>query len=188
MRRNICKHVMAILFLFFAAIAIPASKVNAENNVIANSVTIGSYTTEFDSIKSARGQNIKLAAEKIDKVIILPGQEFSFNKAVGPSTEKRGFKLAKVFINGEEHEGFGGGICQVSSTLYNAVMEAGLSISERHEHSKDVKYVPEGKDATASYGGVDFKFHNDSYYPIVIRAKTDGNKVTVDVEAVLGFE
>ena len=185
MRKNICKFMFAILALL---IAVPAFKLTAYTEIIATCETIGIYTTKFDSPKSARGKNIKLAAEKIDRIILEPGQEFSFNEAIGPASKMQGFKLAKIFIKGEEHKGYGGGICQVSSTLYNAVLQAGLDVTERHEHSKDVHYVPDGRDATASHGGVDFKFINNYTCPIVIRAYTFENEVTTAIEAVISFD
>jgi len=182
------KILSSIVFLCLAISVLPAFRLIANAEVIATCETIGTFTTEFDSPKSARGKNIKLAAEKIDRIIIESGQEFSYNEAVGPSTQKRGFKLAKIFIKGEEHKGFGGGICQVSSTLYNAVLEAGLEVTERHEHSKEVKYVPENRDATTSYGGVDFKFFNNLDCPVIIRAYTSGNTITTTIEAVISFD
>ena len=184
MRKNICKFMLLILVFLTV---IPAFKLIAYAEIIATCETVGIYTTKFDSPKSARGKNIKLAAEKIDRIILEPGQEFSFNEAIGPASKEQGFKLAKIFIDGEEHKGYGGGICQVSSTLYNAVLEAGLDVTERHPHSKEVFYVPEGKDATASHGGVDFKFINNFDCPVVIRAYTSENEVTTAIEAVISF-
>ena len=188
MRKNICTFMFAILMLITSVIAVPAFRLDAFAEIIAICETVGTYTTTFDSPKSARGKNIKLAAEKIDRIILEPGQEFSFNEAIGPASKAQGFKLAKIFVKGEEHEGYGGGICQVSSTLYNAVLEAGLDITERHEHSKDVHYVPDGRDATASHGGIDFKFINNYTCPIVIRAYTSENEVTTAIEAVIAFD
>jgi vancomycin resistance protein YoaR len=86
-----------------------------------------------------------------------------------------------VFNQGKESKGYGGGVCQVSSTLFNTAEKAGLEIVERHRHSKRVYYVPKGKDAATSYGGVDFKFKNTLAYPIKINARADDEKVTVSV-------
>ncbi len=146
-----------------------------------SSETIGEYTTKFDSQKSARGKNIMRASKAIDEIIVNPGQEFSFNNAVGPTTKSNGFELARIFIKGEEKKGYGGGVCQVSSTLYNAVLQAGLEVTERHVHSKEVFYVPKDKDAATSHGGIDFKFVNNKDFPIKIQSYTVDNKVTTAI-------
>ncbi len=142
---------------------------------------LGRYVTEFDSQKSARGKNIMIASKRIDGIVVNPGEEFSFNEAVGPTNKKNGFKEARIFVKGKESKGFGGGVCQVSSTLYNAVDAVGLEVTERHEHSKDVQYVPDGRDASTSYGGVDFKFVNNKDFPIIISSYVVDNKVIVDI-------
>lgn len=134
---------------------------------------IGSYETRFDSSNINRTINIKLSAKAIDKLILMPGEIFSFNKVVGERTVERGYKSAPIIVKGEYSEGIGGGICQLSSTLYNSVNEAGLEIISRYSHSKQVTYVPPGQDATVSWGGPDFQFKNSLSKPILLRIKID---------------
>ncbi|MCL1924407.1 MAG: VanW family protein, partial [Defluviitaleaceae bacterium] len=100
---------------------------------------------------------------------------------VGPTTRERGFEKAKIIVNGEEKEGYGGGVCQISSTLYNAAKNAGLEIIERHPHSKEVAYIEKGKDAATSYGGVDLKFKNTLPYSVKIDSYIAGNAVYVQI-------
>jgi vancomycin resistance protein YoaR len=149
-----------------------------------SNLVIAEFSTEFDSPASGRGKNIIRGSIGVDQAKIMPGEVFSFNETVGPTTEANGFHLAKIFVDGEDSEGFGGGICQVSSTLYNAVLKAKLEVVERHEHSKDVFYVEEGKDAATSYGRVDFKFKNTLKYPIKVNSYILDNKITIALEYV----
>lgn len=125
-----------------------------------------------------RGHNISISADKINDMILAPGQEFSFNDVVGPRDLAHGFKIAHVYSAGKIIDGVGGGICQVSSTMYNSVLEADLQVTERRNHSFTVGYVPLGQDATAYYGGTDFKFVNSSKWPIKLKAAVKGNKIT----------
>jgi len=136
-------------------------------------VLIGSYETKFGLGAKARNQNIALAAKAIDNTVVYPGETFSYNETVGPTTKANGFKKAQVFKKGKKEYGYGGGVCQVSSTLYNAVDKAGLEVLERHDHSLPVDYVPEGKDAATSYGGIDFKFFNNLDRPVRIDSYVD---------------
>lgn len=129
---------------------------------------ISKYLTRYDESNINRSINIKLASEKIDGTILMPGETFSYNKVVGKRTEKAGYKEAGVYMNGKVVDGIGGGICQVSSTLYNAVLEANLEIEARKNHHFITSYVPVSRDATVSYGTIDFKFKNTRNYPIKI--------------------
>lgn len=144
---------------------------------------IGSYTTQFDESKKKRVNNIKLAANKISNHILQPGEVFSFNEAVGPTEPERGFRLATIFVKGKKQQEYGGGACQVSTTLFNAATEAGMEIIERHPHSKKVSYVPEGKDAATFYGGIDFKFKNNTSSPILIQASVEADTVSVSLSS-----
>jgi vancomycin resistance protein YoaR len=130
---------------------------------------IGHYVTYFNSSNKERSNNIFLAAEKINNQVVFPGETFSFNQSVGERTKALGYKPAKIIVKGEYSEGIGGGICQVSSTLFNAVDRAGLQIVKRYSHSRRVPYVPPGRDATVSWYGPDFSFKNDYNQPILIR-------------------
>lgn len=142
---------------------------------------IGQYATYFNSRNVSRTNNIILAAKEIDNTVVFPGELFSFNQSVGQRTTNRGFQRAPVIVRGELSEDIGGGICQVSSTLFNAVDQEGLSIVERYSHSKRVHYVPPGRDATVSWYGPDFVFQNLYTHPILLRAKVYGGQMVVKV-------
>ncbi|MCA1053610.1 VanW family protein [Rossellomorea aquimaris] len=144
---------------------------------------IGHYVTYFNNLNNERSNNIKLAAAKINNTVVFPGEKFSFNKVVGKRTKEKGYMKAPVIVKGELSEDIGGGICQVSSTLYNAVDFAGVQIVERYHHSKRVPYVPEGRDATVSWYGPDFSFRNTYTHPLLIRARIDGGQLMVTVHS-----
>jgi vancomycin resistance protein YoaR len=140
---------------------------------------LGLYTTIFDAKEANRTANIKLAARKINGHIVYPGQVFSFNETVGPRDKVNGFKEALEIVDGEFVPGIGGGVCQVSSTLYNSTLLANLAIMERTNHSKPLVYVPIGRDATVVFGMIDFKFKNTLDFPVMIMAETDGSKLHI---------
>lgn len=142
---------------------------------------VGSYTTSFNSGLKSRTKNLKLAANAINGYEMGTGGIFSFNKVVGPRTPSRGYEKAIIYVNKEMVEDYGGGICQVSTTLYNAVLNSKLPVVERHIHSLPVPYVPLGKDATVSYGSKDFKFKNNQKRTLVIQTRVDGNKLTTEI-------
>ena len=142
---------------------------------------LSSYTTSYASSNSNRSTNISLAASKINGKVLMPGEEFSFNDTVGKRTVQAGFKTAAVYSNGQVTTDVGGGICQVSSTLYNAVLKSNLEITNRINHTFTVGYVPIGLDATVSWGAPDFKFKNNRSYPIKIVATTSNKKLTIQV-------
>lgn len=139
---------------------------------------LSKYTTRFNSNQTGRTQNIKLAAKAIDGTVLKPKQTFSFNQTVGQRTAEAGYQMAMIIEGNEFVPGLGGGICQVSSTLYNAVQLAGLSVSERSHHSLAVTYVPPGQDATVAYPNLDFKFINDSGTYLLIRSIVDDDTLT----------
>lgn len=140
---------------------------------------VAKYSTRFDAGQVGRTYNIKVAASALDGLLIAPGEEFSFNRVVGPRSSEAGYKNANVIINNELVEGLGGGVCQVSSTLYNAVLLADLQVTERSNHSLPVGYVPVGRDATVVYGALDFRFVNNKDYYIYIRSAVEGNTLTI---------
>jgi hypothetical protein len=142
---------------------------------------IGSFTTYFNISEKSRTKNLKLAAQAINNYQIKPGEIFSFNKTVGPRVPEKGYEKAIIFVNKKKVEDYGGGVCQVSTTLYNAVLDAGLPVLERHPHSLPVPYVPLGKDATVNYGTMDFKFKNDGEKNLLIKATVEKNKLTVEL-------
>jgi vancomycin resistance protein YoaR len=148
----------------------PASKTINDIGTEAFPYLISSFTTKYDASNTNRSQNLSIAAGKIDGTVLMPGEEFSFNQVVGKRTIEEGYKDAKIYQDGGVVDGLAGGICQISSTLYNAVVQANLEIVERRNHSFTTSYVPAGKDATVVYGVIDFKFKNTRTYPIKIEA------------------
>ena len=143
--------------------------------------TLGNFTTRYDASNKNRSNNIYLASEKINGTIIMPGETFSYNQVVGKRTIDAGYKEAGAYAGGKVIQEIGGGICQVSSTLYNAVLYADLEIVERSNHYFETSYVTTGRDATVSWGTVDFKFKNNRTYPIKIEAvaKNGINKISI---------
>ncbi|MBP2652143.1 MAG: VanW family protein [Firmicutes bacterium] len=142
---------------------------------------LAQFTTYFDSTNVNRSANVALAANKINGYIIYPGQIFSFNEIVGPREKQFGFMEALEIVDGEMVPGIGGGVCQVSSTLYNAVLLANLAIVERTNHSKPLGYVGLGRDATVYYDTLDFKFVNNTVSPIMVVAEVRGDALAVAV-------
>lgn len=142
---------------------------------------LSSFVTYFDGENAPRSHNIRLAAEKINGSIIKGGETFSFNKTVGERTAERGFQSAKIIEKGEFVEGVGGGVCQVSTTLYNAALLCGCDIEEYHPHSLSVSYVPPSFDAMVSGSYFDLKFKNATAANLYIRARTGKNFVAFDV-------
>lgn len=142
---------------------------------------LGSYSTTFSTRNVNRSTNIRLASEKINGTVIMPGETFSYNQVVGQRTAAAGFKSAAVYSGGEVTTGIGGGICQVSSTLYNSVLLANLEILERYNHGFNTGYVPAGRDATVSWGGPDFKFKNSRNYPVKVISNVSGGKISIEI-------
>lgn len=143
---------------------------------------LSTFSTKVYTKTNSRMNNLNIVCDKISGTIINPGEEFSYNDVAGPYDKEHGFGKATILLgNGEEIQGYGGGVCQVSSTLYNAVKDCNVEITERHNHSKDVYYVPRNEDATVSYGNLDFKFINKNDYPIQIQASANKQNVTVNI-------
>lgn len=128
-----------------------------------------------------RHNNILLASNSINNILLWPGDIFSFNEIVGPRTVERGYLPGPVILSGATSLDYGGGVCQVSSTLYNAVLASNLEVIERHEHSKPVNYVAKGRDATVSFDNLDFKFKNISKGPVIVKAGVNGGKIWVQL-------
>ena len=137
------------------------------------------FGTSFDPSIRSRAYNIKVAAAALDGVLLTPGQEFSFNDVVGPRSSEAGYKNAPVIINNEFVDGLGGGVCQVSTTLYNAVLMANLEITSRTNHSLPVSYVPKGRDATVVYQVVDFKFRNSYEDYLYIKCEVQAGNIKI---------
>lgn len=139
------------------------------------------FSTKYNAGNKARTTNLKLAANKINGTVLLPGQEFSYNKVVGERTIAAGYKEAATYSNGEVVDGLGGGICQISSTLYDAVVMANLKVTTRRNHQFVTSYVGAGKDATVVWGSQDFKFVNTRKYPVKLELTVSGGVATVSV-------
>lgn len=139
------------------------------------------YSSKYNPKKTNRSHNVALAAQKINGKILAPGEVFSYNDTVGRRTIANGFLNAPVYENGKSVDGIGGGVCQVSSTLYSAVLYADLGIVTRSNHSLPVSYVPLGQDATVADGSIDFKFQNTTDYPIKIEAAASNGTVTISL-------
>jgi vancomycin resistance protein YoaR len=142
---------------------------------------IGSYSTPLLNKNRERVINIALAAKKVDGFKVKQGETFSFNDVVGERTVENGFKIAAVIVKGEYEKGVGGGVCQLSTTIFNAADKSGLEIIERHSHSKNVNYVPVNRDASVSYPYLDFKFKNTKDYPIIIKTKAVNGRVYASI-------
>ena len=142
---------------------------------------ISTFKTNVADSTGGRKHNVKLALSKFNGFILEPKQEISFNEIIGEHTIENGYKTATIIYNGEFTDGIGGGICQASSTLYNALLQGGVEIKEVHKHSLPVRYVPLGLDAMVAEHTADLKFVNTSEYPIFIHTYYDENSVGVDL-------
>ncbi len=142
-----------------------------------------SYTFETPLLDSSgnRKNNLRVVARKLTGIVVRPGEEFSFNRKVGARTVKGGYRKATILVQGKKKKAVGGGICQMSTTLYNAALKAGFKITERHEHSKNVGYVDDGKDATVSYGTKDLKFINTTDTAFEILCEVKGDQIRVEL-------
>lgn len=145
---------------------------------------MATFSTRFPASNRPRCANIQLAASIINGKVLMPGEKFSFNDVVGQRTLKRGFKTAGVYVNGRHDEGVGGGICQVSTTLYNAVLMSNLKVHTRRNHSLSVAYVPIGRDASVSYGTLDLVFENTMPFPIAVDSVYSPGQLTFTVMGI----
>jgi vancomycin resistance protein YoaR len=156
---------------------VTSEKLAAVNTVVA------SFSTSFTTSIANRINNIELATKAINGTVLMPGESFSFNKIVGERTKARGYKEAGVIIGDKIESGLGGGICQVSSTLYNAVLKANLKVEERRNHSLPLSYVGKGLDATVDWGNIDLRFMNNFDTPIYIEGYTKNKNVYLNIYA-----
>ena len=142
---------------------------------------LAQFSTRIYSTDSARQNNLEITSKKLNGTVVKPNETFSFTKTIGPSTAAKGYEEADIYdSNGNKIKGYGGGNCQVSSTLYNAVQKvSSLEVVERHEHSNTVPYVKEGHDAAVAYGSVDFKFKNTNNFSIKILVETSKKYVVI---------
>lgn len=167
---------------------VTASGYQAEDVEHLDEVVVASYKTFFNPGVAGRTKNIELSAKAINNVIVGTEDYFSFNTTVGPSDEAHGYQPAEEAINGKLVMGIGGGICQTSSTLFNAVDKLGVEYVEKHHHSVTVGYVPKGRDATVSYGGKDFRFQNTTGAPFLVKAIVGNGTLTVEIRTSKKFE
>ncbi|MBR5154948.1 MAG: VanW family protein [Clostridia bacterium] len=146
--------------------------------------TLGSFASSFATSTQARASNVILTANRINAKILMPGDVFSYDQAIGRRTAANGYKEAGVYIGNKVESGIGGGICQTSSTLYSAALYANLEIVSRTSHSLPVSYVPLGQDATIAEGYIDLKIKNNTNYPIKIVATVNGRRLTCSILGV----
>ena len=156
------------------------AKITAEDLSKIKNV-MGSFSTSYGTSAPGRSHNIELATKHINGTVIMPGETFSFNDVVGPRTEEAGFQEAGTYVGNKVEPGIGRGICQVSTTLYRAVMRANIRSTERTNHSMAVGYALPGLDATVAYGYLDYKFKNPYDFPIYIQGYTGGKVVTYNI-------
>lgn len=142
---------------------------------------LSSFSTKFDETNKSRSKNLKIAMEKLDGTVVMPGEVFSYNQTLGKRTAEQGYEYANGFAGGQVVPMLAGGICQISSTLYDAVLYANLNIVERHNHSFQATYVEPGKDATVVYGSLDFKFENTRNYPIMIKTSAKSGLAEIKI-------
>lgn len=164
-----------------------------EADLQGNDVILGKYTTTFNPAVRGRTTNVRLAAAAVDGKVLMPGETFSLNKSTGERTPAKGYRVAKIYVKktgevkAEVVDGVGGGVCQVSSTLYNAVRRANekssgrLKIVQREHHSLPVHYVPPGLDATVAWPYKDFRFRNDYSFPVYMHTEVAGSKLIISV-------
>lgn len=141
----------------------------------------GEFYTTYSSSTQERKHNIELCAKSLDGAFVSSGSEFSFNAVVGNRTEENGYARSKVIVGGEFTDGVGGGVCQVSSTLYNALLLSGVTVTECHQHTLQVGYVAPSFDAMVNFNYADLKFVNDTKNPMYIKTFTDGNILKISV-------
>ena len=142
---------------------------------------LSTYSTNYSTRDRDRTTNLQLAASKINGTVLMPGETFSYNQVVGERTISAGYKEAPIYVSGEVVDGLGGGICQITSTLYNAVLYANLEIVERSNHQFVPSYVSASRDATVVYGSIDFKFKNNRDYPIKLVCSVSGGIARFDI-------
>ena len=157
------------------------SNYNPDEVSTFSEVAVASYTTYFNRTKEKRNKNIELSAKALNNIIVGNGDHFSFNLMVGPRDQASGYQPAPEIINKKLVMGIGGGVCQTSSTLFNAIDKINVKYIERHHHSIDIGYVPKGRDATVSYGALDFRFQNNSGVPFLIKTYYGNSSLTVEI-------
>jgi len=162
-------------------VEVPPAVTTESVKALAFDAVIGEFSTNFSVKEKNRSANLTAAAKALDGKALLPGETLSFNEKVGPREPETGYKEAYIIVNGEYVQGTGGGVCQVSSTLYNAVLLSDLEIVERKPHAVVVSYVPSGQDATVNYPNIDFKFKNNTNSLVYLRTEVKPGVLTVRI-------
>jgi vancomycin resistance protein YoaR len=160
--------------------AVPAKLTTAAARGMGIDGLVSTYTTEYGGVPN-RIHNVQLVARLVDDKLIAPGAEFSFNKTTGERTAAKGFLVAPVIVNGEVTTGLGGGVCQVSTTVFNAAFEAGVKITARTNHALYISHYPQGRDATVDYPDVDLRFVNDTGHWLLLRTFVGSSSLTVSL-------
>ena len=145
---------------------------------------LSTFSTRYDASDEDRTTNLEIACQKLNGTVIMPGETFSYNETLGPRTYAAGYRNGKIYENGQVVDGLGGGICQISSTLYNAALMSDMEIVERRNHQFVTSYVDEGRDATVVYGSTDFRFKNTRTYPVRLVASAKGGVATVSIYGI----
>ena len=157
-------------------------EVQPEKPVVQQETEVASFTTKIYNKDKERQNNIGITCNSINGKVVQPGETFSFCNTVGKATTAKGYEKADIYVDGEKKQGLGGGNCQVSTTLYNAVAEVEtLEVTERHQHSGQVPYIAEGKDAAVAYGSYDFKFVNNTGSAIKILMENSDSNITAKI-------
>jgi vancomycin resistance protein YoaR len=149
---------------------------------------VASFVTPLDGRSGSQRHNARLAVERLDGARIEPGAEFSFNRRVGTFSRDMGYRKAPVSYNGQLINDWGGGVCQASTTLYNAALLAGLNIIERHRHQFQPSYVPPGRDAAVAFSNIDLRFQNPYDFPLRLHASIEGDMVRCELIAPRSLE
>lgn len=170
--------ILALLALFVVGGALLVVLL-ARAPVAARPVEIAGYATRLGERSRGQRHNARLAAQALDGTVIAPGAVFSFNRTVQSWSLDAGYVKAPVSFDGDLVPAFGGGVCQVSTTLYNAALLAGLPIVERHPHVFAPRYVPPGRDAAVAFPGIDLRFRNPFAWPLILRARANGDRLDV---------
>jgi len=184
LKKDIKSKINGVLSGDAISIVAPVSEVKPKISTTALkaiNTRIATYTTNYGSSAEGRATNIGLSTGSINGTILMPGDVFSFNGTVGERTAARGYQSAGVIIGDKIEQGLGGGICQVSSTLYNAILKTGLVSVERTHHTISSGYIPKGQDATVDYGNLDYKFKNTYKYPIYIEGVVSNRNIYFNV-------
>ncbi len=187
--------IVVILTMFLIGIDIPKFNINAESilnainiesKIISESLQeingiISTYTNNYYNDDTGRINNMKLAIEHINGTLLMPGEEFSYNNTIGETSEKRGYKEAHIYVGDKIETEYGGGVCQVSTSLYRAAMRANLKSTRRYNHTMMVSYSKPSLDATVYEGNIDYRFINTYNSPIYIEGYMDNNAITFNI-------